>query len=168
MLRLATDAAGPAWATAAGHTDEDVYDRHAGNVYRQALFTLDDAAMAEQVVSDVIVAECMRPAAVIRGQDAERRLAVSAYRRCMDLADSLAWTSRVRARRTTGCARLGALTAKERGALGLVFFGGAGYRQAGVDLGISASDMAVLLRSAIGQTATAKPDGRLYQERSWP
>jgi hypothetical protein len=33
-------------------------------VYQQAVFTLDDAGMAEQVVSDVIVEECVRPAVV--------------------------------------------------------------------------------------------------------
>jgi hypothetical protein len=80
--------------TAAGHKDEDTYDRHAGNLYRQALFTLDDTEMAEQVVSDVIVEECTRPAGAVSGQDAGRRLAISAYQRCMGLAGGIGvWSS---------------------------------------------------------------------------
>jgi hypothetical protein len=151
MLRIATPdtARGLAPATAAGHADQAVYDRHAGNVYRQALFTLDDAEMAEQVVSDVIVEECVRPGAVLRGQDAEGRLAISAYRRCMELAGSPAGKSRGPAR----CAGPGRLTAPERGALGLVLFGGAGCRQAGVDLGICGATVVALLRAALGEVA---------------
>jgi hypothetical protein len=37
-----------------------MYDRHADGLYRQALLTLGDAGMAEQVVCDVIVDECTR------------------------------------------------------------------------------------------------------------
>jgi hypothetical protein len=165
MLRCATPDAGRglAPATAAGHADEDIYDRHAGNVYRQALFTLDDAGMAEQVVSDVIVAECVRPGAVLCGQDAEGRLAVSAYRRCMELAGGQ--PSLLAASGTvdyTGCAGPGGLTVREHGALGLVFFGGAGYRQAGVDLGICAAAVAALLRAALGDAAAAGPGSLPY------
>jgi len=65
----------PDVAAEPGRTDKDVYDRHAGSLYRQALFTLGDSGMAEQVVSDVIVEECVRPG-VICCQDPERRLAV--------------------------------------------------------------------------------------------
>jgi hypothetical protein len=165
MLRFAKtgSARGVASDTAAGHKDEDTYDRHAGNLYRQALFTLDDTELAKQVVSDVIVEECVWPAAAHRSQDAGRRLAVCAYRRCMELADGSAWTSGIPARRTGGCtgwAGLGGLTASERGALGLIVFGGVGYRQAGVELGISASGTAALLRTAVVKTAAAQPDSR--------
>ena len=172
MLRFAkTDIArGYVPDTAAGHADKDVYDRHAGNVYRQALFTLDDAVMAEQVVSDVIVEECVRPAAVICGQDAERRLAVCTYRRCLELASSPEWTSRVHARRTgdcVSCASLGSLTARERGVLGLALFGALAYRQVGVDLGICASDVAAMLRAVLVEAAAAKPGPLPYASQEW-
>ena len=148
---------------AAVHKDEDTYDRHAGNLYRQALFTLDDAEMAAQVVSDVIVEECVRPAAVVGGQEARGRLAVSAYRRCMELAGSPPWTARVPAGRAGSLADSvgpGSLNASERGVLGLVLFGGQGYRQVAIDLGISAAGMAALLRAVLIQTAAAEPGSR--------
>ena len=47
-----------ACVTARGDLDADIYDRHADGLYRQALLTLGDARMAEQVVCDVIVDEC--------------------------------------------------------------------------------------------------------------
>jgi hypothetical protein len=174
MLRFAKPdvARGYVPATAAGRADEDVYDRHAGNLYRQALFTLGDTAMAEQVVSDVLVGECVRPAAAIRGQDARGRLAISAYRRCMELAGSPAWTARLPADRAGSFADPvgpGGLNARKRGALGLVLFGGAGYRQAAVDLGVPASDMTALLRAAVAG-ATASGPGSLpcaSQDRAW-
>lgn len=108
--------------------------------------------MAAQVVSDVIVEECVRPAAVVCGQDVQGRLAVSAYGRSMELAGSPAWTARLPAACAGNFADSvgpGGLNARERGALGLVVFGGLGYRQAVVDLGISASGMAALLRTAL-------------------
>ena len=126
--------------TAAVHKDEDTYDRHAGNLYRQALFILDDAEMAAQVVSDVIVEECVRPAAGVCGLDARGRLAVSAYRRCMELASSPAWTARLPAGSAGSFADSvgpGGMNGMERVVLGLVLFGGQGYRQVGIDLGIS-------------------------------
>ena len=42
--------------------DGAIYDRHAAGLYRQALLTLGDAGMAEQVVSDVVLDECLRSA----------------------------------------------------------------------------------------------------------
>lgn len=161
----------PDVAAEPGRTDKDVYDRHSGSLYRQALFTLGDSGMAEQVVSDVIVEECVRPG-VICCQDPERRLAVSAYRRCMELAGSPAWTSRVPARRTGGCASCAGqdgLNARERGALGLMIFGGGGYRHAGSALGIPASEMAVLLRAALVKAGAAEPASlpAVEQEQAW-
>ncbi len=135
---------------------EELYDRHAANLYWQALFTLDDCAMAEQVVGDVLVEECVRPGAAICGQDSRGRLAVAAYRRCMELTGSPpARSPRAPACRTAGCAGPVGLTARERGVLGLVLFGGLGHRQAGPDLGISASDTAALPRAAVGNAAAA-------------
>ena len=157
---------------AAVHKDEDTYDRHAGNLYRQALFTLDDAEMAAQVVSDVIVEECVRAAAVPGGQDARGRLAASAYRRCMELAGSPAWTARRPAGRAGSFADSvgpGGLSARERGVLGHVLFGDQGYRQVAIDLAISASGIAALLRAVLVQTAAAQPDSRpdVAEEQVW-
>jgi hypothetical protein len=44
---------------APGDTDDLSHDQQAGWPYGQALLTLDDAELAEQVVSDVTVAECV-------------------------------------------------------------------------------------------------------------
>jgi hypothetical protein len=78
--------------TACCDLDADIYDRHADGLYRQALLTLGDAGMAEQVVSDVIVDEYTRvPSPAGGAGDAGYRLPVSAYRRCQELACVPAW-----------------------------------------------------------------------------
>ncbi len=175
VLRLAkTDIAGGLVPdTAAVHKDEDTYDRHAGNLYRQALFTLNDTEMAEQVVSDVIVEERVWPAAAVRGQDAGRRLAISAYERCLELAAGPALASGHAIGRTghvAGCVGPTALSVRERGVLGLVLFGAQGYRQVGVGLGISASDVTALLRTVLIKASASGPDSLPYvnQEPVWP
>jgi len=68
---------------------QDIYQRYAAALYRQALLTLDDSAVAEHVVCDAIVNECALAAMPPPGEDD-----------------------------------------KERGALGLVLFGGLGYLRA--------------------------------------
>lgn len=173
MLRFANPdiARGLVLDTTGGHKDEETYDRHAGNLYRQALFTLGDAELAEQVVSDIIVEECVRPAAGICGQDAASRLAIFAFWRCKELADSGARKSGIPVRCTgnlTSC--LGGLNAEDRGVLGLMLFGGLRYRQVGADLGISASEASTLLRAVLVKAAAAERDGLPYlsQERVWP
>jgi hypothetical protein len=112
-----------------------VYDRHAPGLYQQALLTLDDRGMAEQVVSDVLVAECSRfgPAekdAAVTG----RRLALAAYWRCLELAGGRAQPARAARPPAAGhaAARPGARNRRlrERGALALVLFGGLGCREA--------------------------------------
>lgn len=78
--------------------------------------------MAEQLVIDVIVEECVRPAAAVSGTDAERRLAISAYQRCMGLAGgaaSASWFPIGRKGAVAGCAGPGGLTVRQRGVLGL-------------------------------------------------
>ncbi len=163
MLRFAKIApgSGSTPGAAPGQPAEDIYDRYAGHLYRQALFTLDDTDLAEQVVSDVIVGECVRPATANGRQDVARRLTVAAYWRCMELAGSGTRTPGGRARRRSGgcaaCAGPDGLSARERGALSVVIFGGLGYRPAGADLGISAPEVAAMLRGALVKAA-AKPD----------
>ena len=134
------------------HRDAHIYDRYASGLYRQALLTLDDAQLAEQVVCDVLVEECIRPPAP--GSDEENasfRLAVSAYWHCRELAGDPARQDRLPGRRPSvrvvGCVDPGGLLSeKERAGLGLVLFGGLGYVQASRVLAISPSDMAALLR----------------------
>ena len=159
--------------TAAGDKDEDTDDCHAGNLYRQALFTLDDAEMAEQVVSDVIVEECVWRAAAVRGQDAGVGWRSLPTGGAWNQPTARAWTSRVpRAPNGRRCRprRSGRAERQGAGVFGLVLFGGRGCRQVGVDLGISASDVAGMLRAALG-TAAAAETGSLpcgNQERVWP
>jgi hypothetical protein len=135
--------------------DAYIYDRYASGLYRQALLTLDDAHLAEQVVCDVLVEECMRPPAPGSDEDnASYRLAVSAYWQCRELADGPARQDRRPAQRPSvrvvGCMNPGGLLSeKERAGLGLVLFGGLGYVQASRVLAISPSDMAALLRAVL-------------------
>jgi hypothetical protein len=62
MLRFGNTclAHAPVTADVPGDRDADIYDRYASGLYRQALLTLDDAHLAEQVVCDVLVEECSR------------------------------------------------------------------------------------------------------------
>jgi hypothetical protein len=67
--------------------DADIYGRYAVGLYRQAVLTLGDPALAERVASDVIVDECALFPPQGRGEaDAHHRLAESAFRRCQQLA----------------------------------------------------------------------------------
>jgi hypothetical protein len=45
--------------TSAGRKDEETFERHAAEPYGQILLTAGSAEMAEQVVSDATVAECV-------------------------------------------------------------------------------------------------------------
>jgi hypothetical protein len=94
---------------ATGHAaevrDGRVYDGHGASLYRQALLTLGDADLAEQVVLEVIVGECTRPDADDRDAgEATRRMAVAVFRRCQGLATGL-----------TRQDHLGGLSVTERG-----------------------------------------------------
>ena len=138
--------------------DGAVYDRHAAGLYRQALLTLGDTGLAEQVVSDVILDECLRSAPEGDTGDAALRLRISACRRCHALAGDRAWRSRHPGRRPRGgvldCLPLSGLSGRERAALALVIFGGFGYAEAARELAIAPKDMAALL-CAVLATLTA-------------
>lgn len=147
--------------TAPGDRDADVYDRHAPWLYRQALLTLDDPGRAEQVVSDVIVDECVWPPALAaHDDDVSHRLAMAAYRRCEEVAGDQAWHDHApRPRRPgslAGCIGPCGLSGKERGALGLVIFGGLGHIQAGRELAIPPRQVAALLRAVMAALATRR------------
>jgi len=134
-----------ATASAPGGSDERIYDDYADRLYQQALLTLGDVALAEQVVCDVLVEECVGSPPAASADDARRRLAVAAYRRCQALAD--------RRQRRDQHAQQCPLSPEERGALGLVLFGGLGYVQASRVLAVSPLDVAALLRAVLHKLA---------------
>lgn len=72
-----------------------VHDLHGDRLYRQALLTLGDAGLAEQVVSDVITGECLRTPP-LDADAGEYGLAVSVRRRCQELATDPAYWNRLR------------------------------------------------------------------------
>ena len=137
--------------------DADIYDRYAPGLYRQAVLTLGDRALAEHVVCDVLVDECALFPPQGRGEaDARHRLAESAFRRCQQLA-----AGHGRDPGQPPCAGVadcidpgGLLSGTERGALGLVLFGGLGYVRASKVVGIHRRDMAALLHAVLRRLTT--------------
>jgi hypothetical protein len=86
MLGLGKTGAVRASATASSARSQDIYQRYAAALYRQALLALDDSAVAEHVVCDAIVNERALAAMPGRGEDDTRyRLAESVLRRCRQL-----------------------------------------------------------------------------------
>jgi hypothetical protein len=135
-----------------------VYDSHAADLYRQALLTLGNPSLAEQVVMGVIVDACMqdRKGDVDAGAAASR-LAVETYWRCQELARKRGrrnWSGiRLVRARTAGVTGAGTLSVQERGALGLVLFGGLECVQASRELAIPPRDLAAILRRALSRLA---------------
>jgi hypothetical protein len=74
-------------ASSARRQDADLYRRYAAVLYRQALLTSDDPALAERVVCDVVVNEAALARIPERGEDDARYgLTESVFRRCQQLA----------------------------------------------------------------------------------
>ena len=74
-------------ASPAGSRDADIYRRYAVGLYRQALLTRGDPALADHVVCDVIVNECALARIPERGEDDARyRRTESVLRRRQQLA----------------------------------------------------------------------------------
>jgi hypothetical protein len=129
-------------------------------LFAQALLTLGDAGMAEQVVGDVVLGERLRSAPPEGdAAAAELRLGISACRRCHDLGDDRAWRSQdsggggqtvvsiaSRPPRSSGT---------ERAALALVICGGSEYVEAARELAIAPADMAALLRLVLSKLTAA-------------
>ena len=165
MLGLGRAGAAAVPATASRARKQVIYQRHAAALYRQALLMLDDSALAEGVVCDVIVDECALVPAQEHGEGETRyRLARSVFRRCQQLAAGPARQDRRRSHRPSlsvarGIDPGGILSEKERGALGLVLCGGLGYVQASTVLGIGPHDMAALLRTTMRRLATSPAAG---------
>lgn len=162
MLGLGKAGEAGARATASPARGQIIYQRYTAALYRQALLMLgDDSAQAESVVRDVIVDECTLVPGQGRGKDETRyRLAQSVFRRCQQPAAGLGRQDRFRAqrpsRRVAGCIDPGGiLSEQERGALGLVLFGGLEYVQASTVLGIGPDHAAALLRTAMRRLATS-------------
>ena len=69
MLGLGTTGRVRASAAASSPQCRDIYQRYAATLYRQALLTHHDSALAEQVVCDVIVNECALALLPEHGED---------------------------------------------------------------------------------------------------
>jgi hypothetical protein len=78
-------------ASSARSRDADIYRRYAVGLYRQALLTRGDPALADHVVCDVIVNECALARIPERGgDDARYRRTESVLRRRQQLAGGAA------------------------------------------------------------------------------
>jgi hypothetical protein len=146
----------------AGDQDAEIYDRHAATVYRQALLMLGDERLARRVAREVIVAECALPPAAPR--DTARvtaRLAVSTMRRCQELTDGRVTEDRPGpGRHARGRSGPHDPHVKEQALLGLVLFGGMGYREAAHELAVSPPTAAAMLRSALIRLRTSPEAAR--------
>ena len=142
--------------------DEATYDCHAPSLYRQAWLTLDDADLAEQVVSDVIVEECVRPAALSQaGSAGTDRLAVEVYRRCQDLAARTSPLTRAGQRSSRAfpdCLELSLLSCRDREHRACALRG-LGCQQASRELAIRPADLLALLCAILGRLAVRGPEG---------
>jgi DNA-binding CsgD family transcriptional regulator len=139
-----------------GSADPDaaIYDRYATNLYRLAFYALGDTGLAEQVLCEVIVAECMRsPARASRPAGDGQRLAIAVYRRCRDLAGGYTSPNDLAGRRPQAGAMPAEpgspLTGREHDALGLVLFGRLDYRQVAAELRMPPASVARLLLGAL-------------------
>jgi hypothetical protein len=131
-----------------------VYDDHAPGLYRQALLTLGDPGMAEQVVSDVVVAECTRFGPAEENTAAiGRRLAVAAHWRCLELTGGPAQHLRAARPPAPGRAATGPdgrrHSLRERGALALVLFGGLGCHEACQQAAALPAEQAIAVHAAV-------------------
>jgi hypothetical protein len=115
MLGLGKIATARDSATVGPARSQEIYQRYAVALYRQALLNLDDPASAGQVACDALVNECALAAMPERGEDDAR------YR----LAESVFWHSRKLAAGPAPHDRRSG-----QGALGLVLFSGLGYIRA--------------------------------------
>lgn len=157
VLKLGKNRTSPAAANAAVPHDRaaEAYDRHSAALYSQALLTLGKTTLAERVVCEVIVDECqLAPTAAGDRQEAGGRLAQSVYARCRELTSVPDWRDEIPDggefwAQEGYAGPLGLLTAKERGVLALMLFGGLGYAQASRAAGTSPRETAILLRDAL-------------------
>lgn len=148
----------PAMASTDHSRAAQIYDHYGVGLYGQALLALGDPALAEHVVCDVIIDECELFPPRGRGEaNARHRLAESAFRRCQQLAAGHSRTpGRPSSAGVADCIDPGGLlSGTERGALGLVLFGGLEYVRAGKVVGIRPRDMAALLHAVLRRLTTS-------------
>jgi hypothetical protein len=120
-------------ATASSARSRDSYQHYAVALYRQALLTPDDPALAEHVVGDVVTNEDALDPGPERGEDdARHHLAELVFRRCHQLVAGSAQQDR----------RPG-------------IFGGLAYIRASGMLGIHQRDMTVRLGTVLRRQATS-------------
>ena len=81
MLGLGKTVAVHVSGTASSARSQDIYQRYAAVLYRQALLTPDDSALTEKVVCDPVVNECALAAMRGRGEGHRRRGPMSWTRR---------------------------------------------------------------------------------------
>jgi hypothetical protein len=159
MLRSGKNGTVRTFVPACSARSQDMYQRYASGLYRQAFLTLGDSALAVHVVRDVIADECALPPAPEFGEDDARlRLAESVFRRCQQLAADRARRDCPGSPPGDVASRVdpgGFLSEQERGALGLVLIGGLGYVRASRVLGMCPRDTAALLRTALLRLATS-------------
>jgi len=145
----------------AGSRAADIYRRCAVGLYRQALLTLGDSALAGDVAGGVIAEECTLPPAPRFDEDEARyRLAEPVFRRYRQLAAGPAWPDRCPAQRPSwgpadGMDPGGLLSEDQREALGLALSGGLGYVRASRVLGTYPRDIAALLHTVLRRLASS-------------
>ena len=133
MLGLGKTGRVRASATASSARSRDSYQHYAVALYRQALLTPDDPALAEHVVGDVLTNEDALDPGPERGEDdARHHLAELVFRRCHQLM-----AGSTRQDRRPG------------------IFGGLGYIRASRMLGIHQRDMTVRLGTVSRRRATS-------------
>ena len=129
-------------ATVSPARGQEIYQRCAVALYRQALLNLDDSASAGHVVCDPVVNEYALAVMPERGEDDARyHLAELVFRRSRQLAAGLAQQDRW----------------SGRGALGLVLSGGLGYIRISAAMGIHPREMAALLGAVLRKLTTSPP-----------
>jgi len=150
MLGLGKIATVRGSATGSVACSQEIYQRYAVALYRQALLDLDDPASARHVACDALVNECALAAMPDRGEDDARyRLAESVFRRSRQLAAGSAPHDR----------RPG------QGALGFVLFGGRGYIRGRRNAGIHPREMAALVRVVLRKLTTSPAAGAEDSDR---
>ena len=133
MLGLGKTGRVRASATASSARSRDSYQHYAVALYRQALLTRDDPALAEHVVVDVVTNEDVLDPEPERGEDdARHHLAELVFRRCHQLVAGSAQQDR----------RPGISS-------------GLGYIRASRMLGIHQRDMTVRLGTVLRRRATS-------------
>jgi hypothetical protein len=141
-----------ATAGLAGSRAAEIYRRCAVGLYKQALLTLGDSALAGDVARAVTAEECTpSPAPGFDQDEARYRLAEPVFRRYRQLAGGMDPGGMDPGGMDPG----GLLSEDRREALGLALSGGLGYVRASRALGTNPRDMAALLHTVLRRLASS-------------